>query len=69
MSSTGVAIIVGAAVLALLLTPALLVVGLVGPALVWAAANRAGTVSAYTYHGEGHDDHGGRGANDSRRGL
>jgi hypothetical protein len=69
MSWTGVAIIVGAALLAILVTPALMLVGLVGLALVWAAANRAGTVTSYTYHGGGHDDFGGRGANDSRRGL
>jgi hypothetical protein len=69
MSWAGVAIIVVAVALAALVTPALALVGLVGVALVWAAANQAGTVSSYTYHGEGHDDFGGRGANDSRRGL
>jgi hypothetical protein len=42
---------------------------LIGMAMVWIATNRAGTVNAYTYHGEGHDDSGGRGANDSRHGL
>jgi len=39
-----------------------------GLGLVWAAPNQAGTVSSYTYHGDGHDDLGGRGAGDGRRG-
>jgi hypothetical protein len=69
MSWAGVAIIVVAIALAVVVTPALALVGLVGVALVWAATNQAGTVSSYTYHGGGHDDFGGRGANDSRRGL
>ena len=69
MSWAGLAILVVAAVLAALITPALILLGVIGLALIWAAPNRAGTVSSYTFHGSGHDDFGGRGANDSRRGL
>ena len=65
----GAAVVVIAIALAALVTPALALIALIGLALVWVATNRAGTVNAYTYHGEGHDDLGGRGANDSRHGL
>jgi hypothetical protein len=65
----GAAVVVIAIALAALVTPALALIALVGIALVWVATNRAGTVNAYTYHGEGHDNLGGAGANDSRRAL
>ena len=63
------AIVALAIALAAFVTPAFAFIVLLGMAMVWIATNRAGTVNAYTYHGEGHDDSGGRGANDSRRGL
>jgi hypothetical protein len=69
MSWAGLAVVVMAIALAAFVTPAFAFMALVGMALVWIATNRAGTVNAYTYHGEGHDDLGGRGANDSRHGL
>jgi hypothetical protein len=69
MSWAGVAMFVVGVALALLLTPWFWLLALVGLGLVWAAPHQAGTVSSYTYHGAGHDDFGGRGANDSRRGL
>ncbi len=69
MSWAGVAIVAIAIVLAVLVKPVLALVGFIGLALVWVAANRSGTVTSYTYHGEGHGDYGGKGANDSRHGL
>jgi hypothetical protein len=69
LSWAGVTVVVIAIALAAFVTAALAFIALLGMALVWVATNRAGTVNAYTYHGEGHDDLGGRGANDSRRGL
>jgi hypothetical protein len=69
MSWAGVAMLVGGVALAVVLTPWLWLLAVLGLGLVWAAPNQAGTVNSYTYHGRGHDDVGGRGANDSRRGL
>jgi hypothetical protein len=69
MTAVGWSAILLAVVLAVVVTPALALVALIGLALLWAAPNQAGTVMSYTYHGSGHDDLGGRGANDSRRGL
>ena len=69
LTAAGWALLVLAVVLAAVFTPALAFIALIGVALLWAAPNQAGTVSSYTYHGPGHDDFGGRGANDSRRGL
>jgi hypothetical protein len=69
MSGAGVAAFVAGVALALLVTPWFAVLAAAGLALVWVAPNKAGTVPAYTYHGGGHDDFGGRGANDSRGGL
>ena len=69
LTAAGWTVLVVAVILAAVVTPALALIGLVGVALLWAAPNQAGTVASYTYHGPGHDDFGGRGANDSRRGL
>ena len=69
LTAAGWIVFVGALILAAVVTPALALIALIGLALLWAAPNQAGTVSSYTYHGRGHDDFGGRGANDSRRGL
>ena len=69
LSWAGVTVIVIAIALAAFVTPAFAFIVLLGMAMVWIATNRAGTVNAYTYHGDGHDDSGGRGANDSRHGL
>jgi hypothetical protein len=69
LSWAGVAVFVVGIVLGIVVTPALLVVAVGGLGMVWVASNRAGTVNAYTYHGEGHDGFGARGANDSRHGL
>ena len=69
LSLTGLGIIVAAVALAVLVTPALALLGLIGLALCWAAPNASGTVNAYTYHGAGHEDFRGAGANDRRRGL
>jgi len=69
LSWTGVAIIVIALVLAAVVKPWLALVALIGVAVVWMATNYAGTVNSYTYHGGGHEDFRGLGANDRRRGL
>lgn len=69
MSWAGLAAFVAGVALALLVTPWFAALAVARLAVVWAAPNQAGTVPAYTYHGGGHDDFGGRGANDSRRGL
>ena len=69
LSWTGVAIIVIALVLAAVITPWLALVAIIGVAVVWMATNYAGTVNSYTYHGGGHEDFRGLGANDRRRGL
>jgi hypothetical protein len=64
-----VAILLAAIALAILVTPVIAFAGLIGLGLIWAAPNQAGTVNSYTYHGAGHSDVGGAGANDRRRGL
>ena len=69
LSWAGVTVIVIALALAAFVTPALAYIALLGVGMVWIATNLTGTVNAYTYHGDGHDDSGGRGANDSRHGL
>jgi hypothetical protein len=69
LSWAGVTVIVLAIALAAFVAPRFAFIVLIGTAMVWIATNRAGTVNAYTYHGDGHDDFAGRGANDSRQGL
>lgn len=69
MSWAGVAILLIAIALAIVVAAPFAFLGIVGLGLIWAAPNQAGTVNSYTYHGSGHGDFRGSGANDRRQGL
>jgi hypothetical protein len=69
MSWAGVAVLLVAIALAIVVSPVIAFAGIIGLGLIWAAPNQAGTVNSYTYHGSGQGDFRGTGANDRRRGL